>query len=504
MHQFPNAGSVSANDFSDLIVVIPGILGSRLVRRHGGKTVTAWDFSISALPRLLWELTTGGLVLEGNGIDPPQDDIEAAELFNFQILPGFFGVDDYSMLLESLGRSAGPGQLVTFPYDWRLSNRHAAEKLVTAAGDALRRWRTASGNAQAKLWLVCHSMGGLVARYFCEKLGGASDTRAIVTMGTPHRGSVRALEALVGLSYGPLSVTRLVRSLPSVYELLPLFPVVRPAAAVGVHRLAELFGLDPVTGDDRPPAVPGTAPTAPAPPLSEGVDRGMLQRALQFHACIRGPAERRAEDGEPSPYEQRAFFNRRQRTPLTARIAGAKLTVLDTYPERAGSSWREDDPRGDGTVPSFASVPIEWANTKDAVAVAEKHVMMPAGGSLQDTVFNWMRPLDVREKKGVSVEDVRVVELNVPPCILAGEPLVVWTAALRGVNGTIEVEHVVSGARSRQPFSLTGNGEPRPTTFPPPAPGMVRVVTRPAQAINPPVSDYVLVVDAARPDAGSR
>ena len=445
-------------------------------------------------------MATGGLVLEGNGIDPPDDGIEADELFNFQVLPGFFGVDDYASLLDTLGRSVAPGQLVTFPYDWRLSNRLAAERLVSKAGGALRAWRRASGNDEAKLWLVCHSMGGLVARYFCEELGGAADTRTVVTMGTPHRGSVRALEALVnGLSYGPLSVTRLVRSLPSVYELLPLFPVVRSASGEGpLSRIAERYGLDPVTGADAPP------PPSPADPAAwDGLDRAMLQRALQFHARIRVPAERRAKAGEPSAYEQKAFFNRRQRTPLSARMAGNKLLALDTYPERGESSWNERDLRGDGTVPSFSSVPIEWADTAAAFAVADKHVMMPAAAALRDTVFNWMHPLDVREMRGAEVDDDAVVELNVPPCLVFGQELVVSTAALRGLNGTIEVEHVTSGARARQPMAVTGGAAPVPTTFPPPEPGMVRITARPANPMNPPVSDYTLVVDPERPEAGS-
>lgn len=494
---------MSASGFTDMIVVIPGILGSRLVRRDGDKAVTVWDFSIKALPRLLWELAQGDLTLEGNGVDAPCDGIEPAELFNFQILPGFFGVEDYTSLLETLNTDTLRGQLITFPYDWRLSNRHAAEKLATVARDALRRWRKSSGADRAKLWLVCHSMGGLVARYFCEELGGSEDTRAILTMGTPHRGSVRALEALVnGLSYGPLSVTKLVRSLPSVYELLPLFPVVRTGfdETLSVHRLAELYGLDAVTGDDLPVTDPRKAADLPTKPLWEGFDRGMLQRALQFHARIRIPAERRALAGVPSPYEQRAFFNRRQRTSLSVEIDGERVVALETYAERAGSSWTQDDLRGDGTVPSFASVPIEWNDSSPAVAVADKHGMMPAGSSLRDTIFNWMRPLDVREKKGGSIDDARVVELNVPATITAGQELVVSTAALRGQNGTIEIEHVASGGRTRLPMNAPATGRPKTTVFPPPAVGMVRVTARPANPANPAVRDYVLVIDPNRLD----
>jgi triacylglycerol esterase/lipase EstA (alpha/beta hydrolase family) len=43
----------------------------------------------------------------------------------------------------------------------------------------------------AKVTLVCHSMGGLVARAYMRRFGAAR-VRAAVTIGTPHRGSVLA------------------------------------------------------------------------------------------------------------------------------------------------------------------------------------------------------------------------------------------------------------------------------------------------------------------------
>jgi len=72
-------------------------------------------------------------------------------------------------------------------------------------------------------------MGGLLARYFLEVLGGRQVTRTLITIGTPYQGSVNALTELVnGLSVGlgPLHVelTKFIRSLPSVYQLLPTYP----------------------------------------------------------------------------------------------------------------------------------------------------------------------------------------------------------------------------------------------------------------------------------------
>jgi pimeloyl-ACP methyl ester carboxylesterase len=53
--------------------------------------------------------------------------------------------------------------------------------------------RARHGGGQAVL--VCHSMGGLIARWFAEKEGGAPLIRSLITIGTPHRGSLNSSHA---------------------------------------------------------------------------------------------------------------------------------------------------------------------------------------------------------------------------------------------------------------------------------------------------------------------
>ena len=481
--------------FGDLVVVIPGILGSRLARQEGNRLVTVWDFSIRHLASSLKTLVSGRIELDDNGTDPPDDGIAAIDLFSYQLLPGFFGVDDYAPLIRALERSIGEQQVISFPYDWRLSNRHAAGKLDSVARSALHDWQKKSGNSQAKLWLVCHSMGGLVARYFCEALGGAAVTRAVITIGTPHRGSVRALDALVnGKHFGPIDATRLVRSLPSAYELLPLFPVLRQgsAAANEMARVAELFGLDPVTGNEVARGNESASPPA-SPPLA-GIDRVQLKRALEFHAAIRGPAEARVQAGEPSPYRLESFFNRRQPTSLSAWFDGRRLQVLGTYPEQRGGCWHEDDHRGDGTVPAFSAVPIEWQDTERAIALGDKHAALQASITLADALFNWLRPLDVRGKKGIP--DDAVVALDVPSTCREGEDLTVTLAAMRPTNGYVDLLDIDSEAVLTQPVRLPGENSMRESVFRGIAAGVHRVTFRPADKRQLSISDYVFVVRA--------
>ncbi len=99
----------------------------------------------------------------------------------------------------------------------------------------LERWRGQGGRfADAELVFVCHSMGGLVARWYLEKEGGAEVTRKLVTIGTPHRGAVKTLAQLVNgvhTSIGPLKadLTGLALSMPSMYELLPEYACIDSA-----------------------------------------------------------------------------------------------------------------------------------------------------------------------------------------------------------------------------------------------------------------------------------
>ena len=477
-------------DFKDLVVIIPGILGSRLVHRDGKREVTVWDLSIKGLPRALLALASGRLALESHDREP-DDGVFASDLFSFQLLPGLIGVDDYAPLVQMLKKAApNPLQLITFPYDWRASNRFAAQHLERRALEALAQWRAASGQADAKLWLVCHSMGGLVARYFCEHLDGARHTRAIVTFGTPHRGAAKALGALSnGLKFGPIDLSATVRSLPSVYELLPLYPAVRVPSdhALLMHRVADFFGLDAVTGANT------TSPVSLR--ALPGLDREMLKSALAFHANIRLPAEQRQRDGVPVPYRQQAFFNRRQPTPLSARLMGNRLELLDTYPELRNGHIVDEAHGGDGTVPSFAAMPIEWADTGDAVALTDKHAAMQCAAAGIETLFNWLQPMPVAGKKGAVEGDLNAVSLALPPAVALGEPLPVTLAAPLPMALTLSIESADGGGRKTARLLLPGGNLPLQVELKPGAPGAWRVTAQPDDRVRPAIADWVYVFE---------
>jgi pimeloyl-ACP methyl ester carboxylesterase len=313
----------------DLLVVVPGIQGTKLLK-HGRPV---WALSGAAFWNALRSLgdSIRGLRLPAEiGDEHPADGVEPDGLMqDIHGLPGIGPtVGGYSDLGRWVRSSLGlrvaegsrPGNLIEFGYDWRLSNRYSAGRLKEVAERGLKRWRD-DGHPDAKLVLYCHSMGGLVARYYLHVLGGAEHTRALITVGTPHRGSLKSLGYLVnGKRYGigplGLDVGELVRTFPSAHQLLPTYQCV-----------GEGENLETVSDA-----------------AFERLDAGMVTDAMHFHAEI----EQAAGEGEP-PYRFRMVVGTRQPTFATARREGDRVEPLMTI--------RGNDERGDGTVARFASVP---------------------------------------------------------------------------------------------------------------------------------------------------
>lgn len=479
---------------NDIIVLIPGIGGSRLER--DGKPI--YDLSLQALPRLIWNWVGGDIAFHG-GSNKPDDGVVATDLCNNQLIPGWFGVDDYDGLvttLKSVVRDPAR-QFVKFPYDWRASNRWAAIALDAKVRPLLHDWRRGPGGADAKLWLVCHSMGGLLARYFLEHLGGADITRRLITIGTPHRGAPKALGALVnGMGFGPLDFSTVIRSFASTYELLPQAPVVKvsPDAGESLVRVADFFGMGDLL------LLPPTArPSSPASDLSPlpYIDADRLQNALDFHRAIREPVIRRMHKGEPTPYTISCLFNRRQRTPQSARWLDGELLLSDDspFPTPAGQNLLFH--RGDGTVPGPSAVPIEWAQTTDAIALDEKHVSMPSARTLTDVLQNLASPLDARAYMSSDPSDGSL-GLAAPALVLAGDPFEVELDVVRAARVTVTATAVQSSDVSAYEDVISlKDGATKHIALSLAAPGTYKVTGRSADPLRPVVSAWVVV--AARP-----
>lgn len=370
----------------DVVVVIPGIMGSALVDRDGRPV---WAVSPGALARAIRTLGRSIQQLrlpEGIGDEHPDDGIRPAGLMNsLHVIPGIWSpITGYDGLLNFLRGQrfhlveADPihagvvPNLIPFAYDWRLSNRHNARLLARTAREALEGWRAQPGMEEAKLVLICHSMGGLIARWFAEQEGGAELIRSIITIGTPHRGSVNALVNLVnGLDagLGPLqiSLTEFARSLPSLYQLLPQYNCLD----TGQGRA----GLDQI---DCP-----------------GLDRTRLRDAMAFHRGIEG-------NGAPR-YALYKVAGIRQPTPTTVRLDRGALIPSNEIDGH--------DQGGDGTVPRLAAEPIAGRGV-EVHEIADQHGVLQETRSLLDLVDGILARREIvwravpAETFGIEMKDV--------------------------------------------------------------------------------------------------
>jgi pimeloyl-ACP methyl ester carboxylesterase len=106
--------------------------------------------------------------------------------------------------------------------------RAAAERLAEQVEELV------AESGHDRIHVVGHSLGGLIARYYLQRLGGDQRVRTLVTLGTPHHGTLTA--HLV-----PARLGRQLRPGSDLYRELDL-----PAADVGTRIVAYWSDLDQV------------------------------------------------------------------------------------------------------------------------------------------------------------------------------------------------------------------------------------------------------------------
>jgi hypothetical protein len=235
----------------DVVVLLPGITGSVLAK--DGKAV--WEPSAGAVLRALVSFGKSVKNLEVADDDWQRanlgDGVTASKLVSdVHLIPGLWKIDGYTtienFLLQTFDLTENENYF-PFPYDWRRDNRASAKQLRARSAEWLKKWRQQSGNQRAKLVLIGHSMGGLVARYFVECLSGWEDTRAVISFGSPFYGSINAIDFLLNglekkVGFLGLDLTDMVRSFRSVHQLVPTYRCVYSGGTTVTPAAAKLPG----------------------------------------------------------------------------------------------------------------------------------------------------------------------------------------------------------------------------------------------------------------------
>jgi len=248
------------------VIVIPGILGSRL--EDGTTGAVVWGAfgsgavdptSVEGAPLLALPMAPDADLKE------LRDTVHQAGALDRVVLK-FFGIpielNAYYNILRTLGVGGYRDQQLAeshaidygnrhftcfqFAYDWRrdlVESAQALDRFIKAKEIEVQREifkRYGVRRSSVKFDLVAHSMGSLVARYYLRygaadlpedgslppvTWEGAKHVEHLVVIGPPNAGSVETLTILVdGLKPAPLLSTypaAIVGTMPSVYQLLP-------------------------------------------------------------------------------------------------------------------------------------------------------------------------------------------------------------------------------------------------------------------------------------------
>ncbi|HYE13602.1 MAG TPA: hypothetical protein VD968_04075 [Pyrinomonadaceae bacterium] len=231
------------------VIVIPGILGSRIVNRKTGEVV--WPSALRS--------SVDGLSLPATpNLEANRDELVAARIVETARLARFAPeVYVYHGLLRALEDYGGYREgdwdnppeggdrdtFYVFPYDWRRDNVETARLLVRRV-EALK---LRLGRPDLRFNVVAHSMGGLVARYAAmygdrdlpaagaapaPDWRGSDFVNKIFMFGVPNEGSMEAFATLLegySVTEGLRRRVRLLNKLsredaltaPSMFQLLP-------------------------------------------------------------------------------------------------------------------------------------------------------------------------------------------------------------------------------------------------------------------------------------------
>lgn len=412
------------------IVFIPGLLGSKLRDRTTGKIV--WlDFSSVPLNPLEWE---GWLNELFEKMRYPNPNLEPAGLIDdVMFVPPWIKQEQYSRflkMLESWGYRVDPMKhtdaelnVYTFAYDWRQDNRISARQLK----EQIEVWRALHPGEQ--VWLIGHSNGGILSRWYIEKEGGKDIVSRLFLLASPWDGSPSAvyilfhgLDTLFRVRFNlfdiPERTRQVLRSFPAMYHLIP--------QAHEFLRGPNNQVIDPFTGKAW---------------LDDSKQIAMLEDGRRFNQ----------ELGNHLSVETVSFLGRKLETRAVGRVQVGNNARWN------GIEWVESQ-IGDGTLPEYTAF---YADARVNMPVIAEHGDIYINPALMDMLrlelidkYTKMQASTLEDNKP-QVDAVTVLDR---PTYRPGESVNVQTT-LRAVKDGTPIKRAALKARVNWLQGLPGSSE---------------------------------------------
>jgi len=215
------------------LIFIPGMFGTVLEDSDTGKVI--WGNTSEELIKKL-ELPIDSVKMSDN-----VDNVAPVKMLTeFSIIPGLVEKDIYGRAKHIAIKAAGYEMGKTafsLTYDWRRDLVEGARRL----GELINEIKREKGKPDLKFDIVCHSAGGLVARYYAKygpedvldrnpipepTYSGAKNINKIIMMGTPNYGSMESFRSIDKGLHIPCIGTltnEIIFSMPSAFELMPFY-----------------------------------------------------------------------------------------------------------------------------------------------------------------------------------------------------------------------------------------------------------------------------------------
>jgi len=337
------------------VIIIPGVMGTQLIRDYGDKSEIWPDILRLLIPGPDSQLND--LSLLPSGEEDSNFPIKTGDIIRNISSKHIF--DNLISDFTSNGYTEGE-DLFVFPYDWRFSNTKNAELLKEKINQIL------NDTEKEKVDIVAHSMGGLLAKEYIKE-NGKDKINHLVFLGTPHLGAPKAMKALVygddmGISIllgllglNPERVKVISQNMPSTYELLPSSKYVSDLRYVS----EKISGSDPTYFDYN---------QTKKFLEEEGINENLVQSADTFHQSI--------DDIDLSGINVSNI----------SACGEPTLSAINISKKLIGKDYKLDYTNGDGTVPLDSSAGVSNVNRYFVDQV--EHSALPSAEDVPDTVLN--------------------------------------------------------------------------------------------------------------------
>lgn len=393
------------------VIVIPGILGTRLEEPATGQTVWGAFGGGAADPA-----TSAGAQLialpmrEAAPLSELTDQVQPTAVLDVarvSLLGLPFELSAYAQILATLGAGGYRDQMLAasravdygedhytcfqFAYDWRRDNIENAQRLAQfieqrrAEVQAKIQQRYGIPQYDVKFDIVAHSMGGLIARWFLQHgaadlppaglpvvdWAGAEHVERVLIVGTPNAGSVKSLLNLTdGARFGLVHYDPLILgTMPSIYQLLPR-PRHHAVATAADQPLSDWmsagvweqhgWGLAGASDEALARLLPDATPDARRRIALDHL-RKCLRRAERFFAALDQPS------ALPAGLELHLFAGDATPTPARLKLDRGGKPKLDRPAPGDGTVTRSSallDERLDGEWRPWLRSPIPWTSVR--------------------------------------------------------------------------------------------------------------------------------------------